>query len=261
MPRPSHRPQLRHQQQLRAATLGHSHGRWNGKLKLYVDDGTFDWLQWSDREQHAFRSITDSTNYGLRWRESVIPMAGRRAGLRARPRHLRRPLRGTSPRGRSTGDRPPVPQHGALRPCSATPSAATISVTPSIGVRYNDSRYFGGQWGTQAGLNVGFAGHSLYANYAHGFNLPGVYAAVQYSGWGRGDQWQDLEAETIDHLELGWLTSFGRSLSVTASLFRDEVDNAIRFVPPPPPPPLFANIGAYTVTGSRSRCRPSPSTV
>jgi iron complex outermembrane receptor protein len=125
----------------------------------------------------------------------------------------------------------------------------SVSVTPSVGVRYNDSRYFGDEWGAQAGVRLGFGGQELYANAARGFNLPGIYAAVQYGGWGRGDQWQDLEAETIDHLEVGWLAGFGRSVRLTASLYRDEVDNAIRFVPPPPPPPLFANIGAYTVDG------------
>ena len=124
----------------------------------------------------------------------------------------------------------------------------SVRVTPSVGVRYNDSRYFGSQWGGQAGVSVGIGNHTVYANWAHAFNLPGVYAAVQYGGWGRGDEWRDLEAETIDHLELGWLASFGGAAHLTVSLFRDEVDDAIRFVPPPPPP-LFANIGAYTVDG------------
>ena len=86
-----------------------------------------------------------------------------------------------------------------------------VTVVPSIGVRYNDTRYFGNQWGGQAGITVGFGSHSIYANWAHAFNLPGVYAAVQYGGWGLGDSWQNLEAETLDHMEVGWLGSFGRS--------------------------------------------------
>jgi iron complex outermembrane receptor protein len=134
-----------------------------------------------------------------------------------------------------------------------------VSVTPSVGVRYNDSRYFGSEWGAQAGINLGFGAHQLYANAARGFNLPGVYAAVQYGGWGRGDQWKELEAETIDHLEVGWLGTFGRNLRVTAAVYRDEVDNAIRFVPPPPPPPLFANVGAYTADGVELSLQIDPS--
>lgn len=229
-------------------TVEHSHGRWNGKLKIYVDDGTFDWLQWSDSEEHAFRSVTDSTNYGLRWRESVSPWPGGELvfgldndiyGGRFVEGHPDNDRQATDLQFRNT----------APYALLAHTFAGNIEVTPSMGVRYNDSRYFGGQWGAQAGLKIDFSRHSLYANYAHGFNLPGVYAAVSYSGWGRGDQWQELEAETIDHMELGWLVSLGTSLQLSASVYRDEVDNAIRFVPPPPPPPLFANIGAYTVRG------------
>jgi iron complex outermembrane receptor protein len=240
------------------ATLGHERGRWAGTVKLYIDSGTFDWLQWSGAEQHEFRSITDSTNYGLRWRETVVPWAGGELtfgldhdiyGGQFVERHPEDDRLATDLEFRNTAPYALV---------SHTFGGA-VTITPSIGVRYNDSRFFGSQWGTQAGVSIGLSRHSFYANYAHGFNLPGVYAAVQYSGWGRGDQWQDLEAETIDHYELGWLGSLGPRLRVTASLFRDEVDNAIRFVPPPPPPPLFANIGAYTVNGVEVSLQAEPS--
>jgi iron complex outermembrane receptor protein len=240
------------------ATLGHENDRWTGTIKLYFDSGTFDWLQWSAAEQHEFRSITDSTNYGVRWRETVMPWEGGEVtfgfdydiyGGQFVERHPEDDRLTTDLEFRNSAPYAMV---------SHTFDGA-VSVKPSIGVRYNDSRYFGSELGTQAGITVGLSKHSFYANYAHGFNLPGVYAAVQYSGWGRGDQWQDLEAETIDHFELGWLGSFGPHLRVTASLFRDDVENAIRFVPPPPPPPLFANIGAYTVDGVEVSVQAEPS--
>jgi iron complex outermembrane receptor protein len=229
-------------------TLGHTHSRWNGSIKLYLDAGTFDWLQWSGAEQHAFRSITDSTNYGLRWREAISPWRGGELVL-----GLDHDLYGGEFVERhSGGDRLSTDltfRNTAPYAMLSHTFGGTVSVTPSVGLRFNDSRYFGNQWGGQAAVTVAYAGHTVYANYAHGFNLPGVYAAVQYGGWGRGDEWKSLEAESIDHLELGWLASFGPSLRLSTSLFRDEVENAIRFVPPPPPPPLFANIGAYTVNG------------
>jgi iron complex outermembrane receptor protein len=230
------------------ATVGHDHKGWSGTIKLYFDSGTFDWLQWSAAEQHEFQSITDSTNYGVRWRENLRPWDGGELvlgldydiyGGEFVERHPNDDRLANDLEFRNTA--PYVMLNHTF--------GDEVTVTPTIGVRYNDSRYFGSEWGTQAGINVGVADQMFYANYAHGFNLPGVWAAVQYSGWGRGDQWQDLEAETIDHFEIGWLGSLGRSLRMTASIYRDEVDNAIRFVPPPPPPPLFANIGAYTVNG------------
>jgi iron complex outermembrane receptor protein len=230
------------------ATLSHHHGEWAGSVKLYLDAGTFDWLQWSASEQHAFRSVTDSENVGVRWRETTTPWAG--GELVVGIDHDK--YGGEFVERHPGGDR--LASDLTFR--NTAPYVAlshtfdgTVSVTPSAGVRYNDSRYFGGDWGAQAGINLGFGDHQLYANAARGFNLPGIYAAVQYGGWGRGDQWQELEAETIDHVEVGWLGAFGRCLRLTASVFRDEVDDAIRFVPPPPPPPLFANVGAYAVDG------------
>jgi iron complex outermembrane receptor protein len=230
------------------ATLSHRHGSWTGHVKLYVEDGTYDWLQWDGTAGESFRSITDSSNYGVRLRETTTPWQGGELifgldddlyGGEFVERH-------------PTGDR--LASDVTFR--NTAPYVAlshtlgeSITVTPSAGIRYNSSRYFGDEWGGQAGVRLGVANHSIYANWAHGFNLPGVYAAVQYGGWGLGDRWQDLEAEIVDHLELGWLVPLGGRWRLDASVFRDDVENAIRFVPPPPPPPSFANIGAYSVDG------------
>ena len=230
------------------ATLAHSHDVWSGHIKLYLEDGTYDWLQWDGAAGESFRSITDSRNYGVRIRETaslwqggelVVGLDHDLYGGRFVERHL-------------VGDR--LASDVTFR--NTAPYAlvshtfgSSVTVTPSIGVRYNASRSFSDEWGGQAGVKVGIANHALYANWAHGFNLPGVWAAVQYGGFGLGDRWKDLEAETIDHLEAGWLAPLGGRWRLDVSLFRDEVDNAIRFVPPPPPPPSFANIGAYRVNG------------
>ena len=230
------------------AALSYGHGAWNGTVKLYYDAGTFDWLQWDTTAEESFRSLTDSTNYGLRWRETVAPWTGGELVF-----GLDNDLYG----GQFVERRPTVDQPATdLTFRNTAPYAmlshsfgGSVTVTPSVGVRYNDSRYFGSEWGGQAGVTVGFSNHSVYANWAHAFNLPGVYAAVQYGGWGLGDRWQELEAETVDHLEVGWLAPLGRQWRLDLSLYRDDVENAIRFVAPPPPPPSFANVGAYTVDG------------
>ena len=230
------------------ATLSHRHGGWTGHVKLYLEDGTYDWLQWDGAAGESLRSITDSSNSGVRLRESAAPWRGGELILgfdydRYGGEFVER---------RPAGDRLATDEtFSNTAPYVAVSHTfdGAISVTPSAGVRYNSSRYFGDDWGGQAGLKVGIADHALYANWARGFNLPGVYAAVQYGGWGLGDGWQELEAETIDHLEIGWLAPIGRTWRLDVSLYRDDVENAIRFVPPPPPPPTYANIGAYTVDG------------
>lgn len=239
-------------------TVEHGHGAWSGSLKLYLDAGTFDWLQWSGGEQHEFRSITDSMNYGFRWRESVSPWSGGELVLGLDHDLYGGEFAESHPGGDRLATDLTFRNTAPYAMLSHTFSGA-VSVTPSVGVRYNDSRYFGDEWGAQAGLALGVGRHSVYANWAHAFNLPGVWAAVQYGGWGRGDQWQELQAETVDHLEIGWLAPLGRAARLTASVFRDEVEDALRFVPPPPPPPLFANVGAYTVDGVELSLQADPS--
>jgi iron complex outermembrane receptor protein len=240
-------------------TLEHGHGDWSGSLKLYLDAGTFDWLQWSGAEAHAFRSVTESANCGFRWREAVSPWAGAELVLGLDDDVYGGEFAESHPAGDRLVTDLSFRNTAPYLMLSQTLTAGTLTVTPSAGLRYNASRFFGEDWGGQAGLAVGVGGHTVYANWAHGFNLPGVWTAVQYGGWGRGEQWQDLEAETIDHLELGWLAPLGRAARLTASLFRDEVDDALRFVPPPPPPPLFANVGSYSVDGLEVSLQAEPS--
>jgi outer membrane receptor protein involved in Fe transport len=230
------------------ASLSHGTGAWRGHIKLYYDDLSADWRQWDGVAGERFNAITDSRNYGVRIRETVAPWAGGELVL-----GIDHELYGGGfVEARESGDRSATDldfRNTAPYLMLSQVFGAELTVTPSVGVRYNDSRFFGGEWGGQAGVKIGFAGHAVYANYAHAFNLPGVYAAVLYGGWGRGDQWQELEAETVDHLELGWLAALSNTVRLDVSVFRDEVEDAIRFVPPPPPPPQFANIGAYDVQG------------
>jgi len=122
-------------------------------------------------------------------------------------------------------------------------------VTPSAGLRYNDSREFGGDWGGQAGLSVTGAFGEASFRFARAFNLPGVWTAAMYQGYGRGDQWKSLGPERVKHLEVGLARALGAHARVETAFFRIDVEDALRFVPPPPPPPAFANVGSYRAQG------------
>jgi outer membrane cobalamin receptor len=128
-----------------------------------------------------------------------------------------------------------------------------VKVTPSAGLRYTDSRDFGGQWGGQAGIAVSGGFGQTHLRWAHAFNLPGVWVAALYQGYGRGDEWRSLEPEGVDHWELGYLRSLGSRARLDLLFFRDRVENALRFVAPPPPPPSFANTGRAAPLASRRR--------
>ncbi len=230
------------------ADVSHAHGRWDGHVKLYYDAADADWLQWDAAAEEGFTTVTRSENFGARFYETIAPWTGGELVL-----GLDYDIYGGETyEARPAGEGPRTDLHfrnTAPYVMLSHVFSGGVEVTPSVGLRYNDSRYFGSDWGGQAGLKIDFGEHAVYANYAHAFNLPGVYAAVLYGGWGRGDQWRDLEAETVDHVEVGWLAAVTDRVRLDLSVYRDEVSKAIRFVPPPPPPPLFANIGAYDVQG------------
>ncbi len=230
------------------ATLSHQHQGVAGSLKVYVDDLTADWLQWDAGAQSSFRSITSSRNRGVHWRETLVPWPG--GEVVAGVDHDI--YGGEFVERWSDGDRNPADlsfRNTAPYVMISQVFGGDVTVTPSVGVRYTSTRSFGDEWGGQAGLKIGLGRHVVYANLAHAFNLPGVWAAVQYGGWGRGEEWRDLEAETVDHVELGWLAALGPAVRLEVAVFRDDVSGALRFVPPPPPPPLFANVGDYTTRG------------
>jgi iron complex outermembrane receptor protein len=230
------------------ATLGHHHRLGDGHLKLWLDHGDLDWLQWDAVAAEPFESLTASRNWGARLRETLLPWAGG---------ELLMGIDHDDYGGEFVEQRPAGPQNPNDVRLRATAPYVMVShvfdgrvtVTPSAGVRFTESDPYGGHWGGQVGLKLAFASTELYANAAHAFNLPGAWAAVQYAGWGLGDRWQDLDPEVMDHVEVGLGQRITDRVRLDLSVFRDEVEDGLRFVPPPPPPPSFANVGAYTVRG------------
>jgi len=236
---------------LAIATLTEQHGDHTGALKLYYDGGSIDWLQWDAAQDQSFTTLTDFSSYGLHAQES-FRLAGR-TELVVGFDHDRYGGSTTEQRPTSTSAFPELMlQNSGAYAMVARTFGEETEITPSVGVRYTDSADFGGNWGGQAGFVVRHGGTELHANLARAFNLPGVYAAVMYGQWGRGDTWKDLEAEGLDHAEVGISQQLSGATQVQLTVFSDQVTNALRFVPPPPPPPVFANIGDYTVRGAEA---------
>jgi len=230
--------------------LSHDSGRWSGSLKFYSEDGRIDWLQWDSATTNSFRTVTDYSNFGLRLQERFRPWENGEilfgfdqdsyggASVELRPSGSRNP---SNLRFRNSAP---------YLMLSQVVDLGSWTLTPSAGVRVNASRYFGEEWAPQAGITLDHGKTRLYANFAHAFNLPGVYAAALYSGWGRGDQWKSLRPERIDHLEGGLIYPVTPRARISWSVYHDKVEDALRFVPPPPPPPQFANVGGYRVVGT-----------
>jgi len=130
-----------------------------------------------------------------------------------------------------------------------------IHLTPSVGARYNFSEYFAEQLAYQGGMKLDLFDITVYGHYTHGFNLPGIYSAILFGGGPGGDAWKELEAETINHMEIGLTHHLGEYLRYYVSCFKDEVKNALRVVLPPP---RYENIGEYTTQGVEISIHVSP---
>ena len=230
-------------------SLTRSHGGRTGSLKLYVEDGAIDWLQWDGAGAEAFRTFTDWQNVGLKARDAFA--VGSRgeltAGLDVES------ARGVSREARVAGDVP----LGEHRFRNVAPYAAfawtfgeTVTVTPSAGLRWNHSREFGGVWGAQAGVVVASPVGEAHARWVRAFNLPGIWTAVFMEGFGRGEEWKGLDPELVDHYEVGLAPKLGGHAWLDVTFFYDDVQDALRFVPPPPAPPRWANTGAYLSRGA-----------
>jgi iron complex outermembrane receptor protein len=238
-------------------TLTRRHGAKEGFVKLSLEDGSIDWLQWDGGGKQSFRTFTGWRNAGLRARDAFdLPGGGElTVGLDVESVH------GTSREARVAVDVP----LGDHRFRNVAPYAAlawtfggAVKVTPSAGARWNRSREFGGVWGAQAGVSVASSLGEAHVRWARAFSLPGIWAAVFTEGYGRAGEWKLLEPELVDHFEVGFAPRLRAKASLDAALFLDDVSDALRFVPPPPPPPRWANTGAYRARGGELTLRLEP---
>lgn len=236
------------------ATLTNHFNRASGFLKVYDNDGSIDWRQWDSSARQPFWGLTDFSNYGAKAQESWEPWRGGRVvagfdhdvygGSYTEP-HAAYTYR--FPRKSFRTDAPYLLLSQSF--------GSEVVVTPAIGVRYTSSDTFESEWGGQAAVTVAWKGQSLHAGISRSFNLPGLYTALMYSQWHRGEQWQNLKAEVLKHLEVGYNCSFGQGMVADLTYFYDRDERALRFVPPPPFPPSFANLGTYSVRGVEANLR------
>ena len=121
---------------------------------------------------------------------------------------------------------------------------------PSAGIRYYKHNRLPSESAPHAGLVLGYQNTQIHAGYARGVIYPGLEVLIlsKYVNPMLGDSWRDLEAETLDHYEIG-ISHTWPLLRADLTFFRDEGENRYLIVPPPPPPPVFANIGEYRIQG------------
>ena len=126
-----------------------------------------------------------------------------------------------------------------------------LHVIPSAGVRYYDNSDFDAAWSPHAGLIIGYQQTELHAGYSRGVIYPGLDVVVLSEKVipALGSSWKDLDAEIVDHFEVGLRQQFGPLASVDITCFYDDGQDRYVIVPAPPPPPLFANFEEYWIRG------------
>jgi iron complex outermembrane receptor protein len=126
-----------------------------------------------------------------------------------------------------------------------------IFVIPSGGIRYYDNNEFDSEWAPHAGIIFGYKNTEVHAGYARGITYPGLDVVVFSEKVipALGNSWKNLDAEKVDHYEVGIRHRFGTLAMADLTFFYDDGKDRYVVVPPPPPPPSYANIEDFHVKG------------
>ena len=240
---------------------------WSLSAKFYAEVGELDWRQWHQPPPppfpaQAYNTITHYGNHGmktqLRYEGDPVTVAGGFAF--------------DSYGGRVLEDYTMAPDNrfGEERFHLAAPflhlewnllvEDEAPRLVLSAGSRAFMHDEFDDKVAYQTGVRYHLGRSTLYANAARSYNYPGVFVSVfgrRPPPWSVGEDWRELDPESIDHLEVGLSHAFSPSLILTAAVFHDKVKEALRIAPPPPAGRIL-NLGDYTVKGAEFSLRASP---
>ena len=233
-------------------TLAHRYSSVRGTLKLYWNRGTGDWQDQRDPAGFFYDTQTDWDNYGARLQETVTPWKNGEilGGIDLDFIGGKVAIDRDAPRADSTFPRETfriLSPYAALSHLFGDKSG--WYAIPSAGVRYFSHSDFDAEWGPQAGLVLGCGPTEFHASYAKGVNYPGVYVVTQSSlFWGGDTRWKNLEAETVDHYEVGLSHTLGKKFRADITYFADDGKNRMILVTSPAPP-RYENIGDFRARG------------
>lgn len=225
--------------QLVALTLEHDHDWVKGSIKFYEN---------SSKATQDPGLTSKSEMYGVRWREEFKPWTG---GLISSGLDVDSQDGKVSPVGFKSQ------QFTLTSPFIAISQATEVgqgwTLTPSAGIRLYSHNQYANETAPHAGVILANADSlALRANYSKGVNYPGIDASVlSYLIPALGTSWSGLDAETMDHKEIGltWYATAATTLDI--AIFDDDVKDRYVFAfPPAVAMPSFLNLGSYSIQGS-----------
>jgi len=226
-------------------TLSHGHSWGKGQIKLFYDDGTVRWRQYDTTRRERFDSNTDWADSGLKFLEKLNLWPGGEIVVGYDYLYYGGKFEEVWPT-RTTRLEDTFFYNSAPYLALSQIIGEKLQFIPSAGLRYNMSRYFGDDVGWQAGVILRYQDTEFHAQYARGFNLPGVYVVYQYLVWNRGETWKNLKSEKIDHYEAGLSQKFTSWLKGDLTFFWDYGKDRLIFKSPPP---RFENLIEYHTQG------------
>ena len=228
----------------------------DGYVKAYANPGSIDWSNQfnATTKQRTDQTLTGYNNYGVRSRQ------------RYRPWHGAEVLGGLDIDAISGSVElvtPPTTQNWPRTTWYIIQPYVALSqevgsrngwyAIPSIGVRYFAHTQFENEWGPQGGLIVGYRDTEMHVFYSRGINYPGLFVKAMSDLFIPGDnRWETLNAEVMNHVELGMSRGFTDWARVDFTLFYDEGSGRIVTTTPPPFPPAWTNIGNIRNRGVES---------
>lgn len=237
--------------------------RTSGDIRLYWNQGEIDWIGQFDDDTgtNDADTITDYTNFGIRARQTLAPWSGGEivAGIDWDTIGGEVEFRSDG----TTTSRFEKTEFQISSPYVALSQEVSLSgawkLTPSAGVRYLAHSEFDDEPAWQAGLVAKHDRIEVHAAYSRSANFPGIYVVVQDEQFLPGENgWRNLEAETIDHVEVGVSGTAGK-VHADLTVYQDKVRNRIVVVPPPPFPPILDNVEDYRLDGVEATATWMPS--
>ena len=239
-------PEYNTSAKLLTGTVAHAQESWSGELRIYSSKGNGDWLQ------QPANTFTDFDTSGFVWNERIRLLESIEVKFGADSHSVSGAVVEAAARVNLATETFEISSwFAAVSREFALGSQWTL--TPSMGVRAYSHSEFSDASTPHAGVTLASERIQLFANFSEGINYPGLEAPVLAAYIPPlGASWRNLDAEELEHAEIGGSFNMGTASTLSVSLFEDDVSNRYVFGFPPlvAPPPQFINLGIYEISGT-----------
>ena len=248
--------------QMATAYLKHSYESVEGEIRVYTNSGKGN----LNNDVQPFGWGTSQNSFqmsGVRWKENINPWKGGNIvmGLdydQSTGTVATTPL--TNPFSQTlsnTTTRTSLPTFIMTSPYIGFNQSISLSdkwsLIPSVGFRNYQSNQYASKNAPYGGLSLVSDSVTLFANASKGINYPGLEGPALAAGTGLnlGQSWKNLEAEEMNHIEIGGKFLPDSKSRIDLSLFQDAITN--RYVSSlnwMGGNGYWYNFGGYTIRGS-----------